>query len=531
MVGGNRRKIVDRLPYIGLDIEEVGTDFIRVEYSPNRPDLGTDYGIARAMRGLLGKEVGLPMFRTKPSGVFVSVDRRLSSVRPYIACCVVAGLELDDEDVRQVISLQEDLHNGLGRKRKRVAIGLHDMDAISPPLYYRGVPASFEFVPLGAKEPSSMASILTSTSEGRAYGPTLPGGTIFPVICDSKGTVLSFPPIINGNATRVTTKTKRLFVDVTSTDLAAGDDVLAVMATTLAEAGGNLKTVLVKYESGARATPDLTPIGIPLDLGLVRSVLGLDLSRKEVLRALAKSRMGVSGGKALGPRYRVDLLHRVDVAEEVALGYGLDKIAPVYPPSGQPGAFNPFEEFLDLVSTVMAEEGMVELMTYELVDEKSLYSLFRRPSSDRVAVQDPKSLDHSLLRDSLIPSLMAALTGNVKSDYPQKVYEVGRTYSRSESGVAESWHLGCLVAHSQSSFTEAKMYLDALCRLVSEEEIATPAVDHWAFTQGRCAGIRVGETELGFVGELKPEAIEAFGMGVPVSGFELDLSVLYELLK
>ena len=531
MVGEDRRKIVDRLPYIGLDIEGVGKDFVRVEYSPNRPDLGTDFGVARAMRGLLGKDVGLPVFRTKPSGVRMNVDRRLSSVRPYIACCVASGLELDDEDIRQVISLQEDLHNGLGRRRKRVAIGLHDMDAISPPLYYRGVPASFEFVPLGAKEPSSIASILAGTREGRAYGSTLVGRKTFPVIYDSKGTVLSFPPIVNGNATKVTTKTKHLFVDVTSTDLAAGDDALAVMATTLAEAGGNLKTVLVGYESGTRATPDLAPIGVPLDLGLVRSVLGLNLSRKEILRALAKSRMGVRGGKALGPRYRVDLLHRVDITEEVALGYGVDRIAPVYPPSGQPGTFNPFEEFLDAVSTVMAGEGMVELMTYELVDEKSLYSAFQRPSSDKVAVQDPKSLDHSLLRDSIIPSLMAALTGNAKSDYPQRVYEVGRTYSRSESGVAESWHLGCLVAHSQSSFTEAKMYLEALCRLVSEREIVTPAGDHWAFAQGRCAGIRVGEKELGFVGELKPEAIEAFGMGVPVSGFELDLSALYELLK
>ena len=531
MVREDRRKIVDRLPYIGLDIEEIGKDFVRVEYSPNRPDLGTDFGVARAMRGLLGKEVGLPVFHTKPSGVRVNVDRRLSSVRPYIACCVASDLKLDDEDVRQLISLQEDLHNGLGRRRKRVAIGLHDMDAISPPLYYMGVPASFEFVPLGAKEPSSIASILASTREGQAYGSTLVGRKTFPVIYDSRGTVLSFPPIVNGNATKVTTKTKDLFVDVTSTDLTAGDDALAVMATTLAEAGGNLKTVLVKYESGARATPDLAPIEIPLDLDLVRSVLGLDLSRKDVILALAKSRMGARGGKALGPRYRVDLLHRVDITEEVALGYGVDRIAPVYPPSGQPGTFNPFEEFLDAVSTLMAGEGMVELMTYELVDEKSLYSSFQRPSSDKVAVQDPKSLDHSLLRDSIIPSLMAALTGNVKSDYPQRVYEVGRTYSRSESGVVESWHLGCLVAHSQSSFTEAKMYLEALCRLVSEREIATPAGNHWAFAQGRCAGIRMGQKEIGFVGELKPEAIEAFGMGVPVSGFELDLSALYELLR
>ena len=531
MVGVERKKIVDRLPYIGLDIEGLGKDFVRVEYSPNRPDLGTDFGIARALRGILGKEVGLPAFPTRPSGVSVTVDRKLSAVRPYIACCTATGLDLDEEDVRQIISLQEDLHNGLGRRRKVVAIGLHDMDAIAPPLSYRGVPAAFEFVPLGAKKPISIESILSDTYEGRTYGSALRAGGLFPVISDSKGTVLSFPPIINGDATKVTAKTKRLFVDVTSTNMAAGDDVLAVVATTLAGAGGALETVSVRYSKGERVTPDLSPVSIPLDLGLVRSVLGLDLSRREVVNSLSKSRMGVRGRNALGPRYRVDLLHPVDVSEEVALGYGVDRISPVYPPSGQAGAFNPFEEYLDSVTTVMAGEGMVELMTYEQVDAKSLYTSFQRSPTRKVAVQDPKSLDHSILRDSLVPSLMAALTGNVKFDHPQRVFEIGRIYSGSREGVSETWHLGCLMAHSQSSFTEAKMYLEAACRLLAGMEVATPAVEHWAFSSGRCAGVMAGEKELGFVGELKPEAIEAFGLGVPVSGFELDLSGLYELLK
>jgi phenylalanyl-tRNA synthetase beta chain len=531
MVGAERKRLLDRLPFIGLDIEGMDKDTVRVEYSPNRPDFGTDFGIARAMRGLLGKETGIPKFPTTPSGISVSFDRRLSLVRPFIACATATGLDLDDEDVRQIISLQEDLHNGLGRRRRVVAIGLHDMDAIQPPLSYRAVDSSFRFVPLGGEKPRTIRSILDDTEEGRAYGGALSGARLYPIITDARGTVLSFPPVINGDATRVTAKTSNIFIDVTSTDQKAGDDVLALVATTLAEAGGKLGTVSIRYPSRPRKTPDLAPRELPLDYGLVRSVLGMELSKAEIIKSLAKSRIGVEGRSALGPRYRIDLLHPVDLAEEVALGYGVDRIGPIYPASERPGTFDQFEDFLDSASTIMAGSGMIEMMTYELTDERSLYSNFERPSSEKVMVQNPKSLDHSVLRDALLPTLLASLSRNVKSDYPQRIFEIGRVYTRAKGEVSESWHLGCLVAHSQSSFTEAKMFLESACRILSGKEVIASEGQHWAFSSGRCAAVKVGKVELGHVGEFRPAVISAFGLGVPVSGFEFDLSRLYELLK
>ena len=531
MVGADRKRIIDRLPYIGHDIESVEKDSVRGEYSPNRPDFGTDFGIARALRGLLGTEVGLPAFPASRSGVAVKVDRRLSAVRPYIACAVATGLRLDDEDIRQIISLQEDLHNGLGRKRKVVAIGLHDMDAVRPPLTYGAVGPSFIFVPLGGRGPRTVSSILSETVEGRLYGPSLGSRGLYPVIRDSQGGVLSFPPVINGNVTKVTTGTRNVFVDVTSTDEKAGDDVLAVVATTLAEAGGRLRTVAVSYPGATKVTPDLAPTRLKLDPALVRSVLGLDLSAAEISNSLRRSRMGVKGADVLAPRYRLDLMHPVDLAEEVALGYGVDRLAPDYPPSRRPGSFNPFEEYLDSVSTVMAGMGMIELMTFELTDRESLYASFQRPDGERIQVKDPKSLEHSVLRDAVIPTMMSALRSNVKSDYPQRVFEIGRVYRRSQGGPAESMRLGCLIAHSQSTFTEAKMYLESLCLTIGGIQVTATAGEHWAFSPGRCASIEVGGSHLGLVGELTPGVIGAFGLGVPVSGFELDLSLLYEHLK
>jgi phenylalanyl-tRNA synthetase beta chain len=531
MVGADRKRILDRLPYVGLEIESVDKDSVRVEYSPNRPDFGTDFGIARALRGLLGKEVGLPKFPTSASGISVSVDPRLSTIRPFISCATATGLHLDDEDVRQVISLQEDLHNGLGRKRRTVAIGIHNLDAVGPPFSYRAVPSAFKFVPLGGRKPVDIGSILSQTKEGRDYGAVFTGTKLYPVIMDAKSQVLSFPPIINGEATKVTTRTRNLFIDVTSTDMKAGDDVLAVVATTLSEAGAKLGTVRIEHPGKPRVTPDLAPTKIPLDLELLRSTLGMNLTQREILRSLARSRLGVQGKKTESPRYRVDLLHPVDIAEEVALGYGVDLIEPVYPPSKRPGIFNRYEEFLDSVATVMAGSGMIELMTFELTDEKSLYSNFDRPSSRKISVQNPRSNEHSVLRDALLPTLMAGLSENVKSDYPQRIFEIGRVFERTGDGVSESWHLGCLVAHTNSSYTEAKMYLESALRTVFGRDASTPEEKHWAFASGRCAKVILGGTQLGHVGEVKPESIEAFGLGVPVSGFEVDLTQMFELLK
>jgi phenylalanyl-tRNA synthetase beta chain len=531
MVGADRKLILDRIPYIGLDIEGVDRVSVRVEYSPNRPDFGTDFGIARALRGVLGKEVGLPVYRVRPSGLTVSVDRRLASVRPYIVCATATGLKLDDEDVRQIISLQEDLHNGLGRKRRVVAIGLHDFRALKGPLRYTGVGGDFGFVPLDSKKRLKIREILRDTEQGKLYGAALGDTSVFPVILDSRDTVLSFPPIINGSATKVSVKTRDLFIDVTSTDRNAGEDVMAILATTLAEAGARIGSVAIEYPDGQVLAPDLKERKMKLDLGIVDRTLGLGLTRRQVVDSLLRSRLGVKGSAVLAPRYRIDILHPVDIAEEVALGYGFDRIGSLYPASEQPGSFNTIEQFFDRTSTIMAGEGMTELMTFELTDEKSLYTKFGRPTGSKISVHDPKSLDHSLLRDSLLPSLTSALTSNVKEDYPQRIFEIGRVYLRADGEVSESWNLACLVAHTQSSYSEAKMYLEAVLGVLTGCDMVTKASPHWAFAEGRSASVRVGGEVIGSVGELKPEALSAFDLKVPVSGFEVNLSKVFNQLK
>jgi phenylalanyl-tRNA synthetase beta chain len=526
LVGAEKARVLKRLPYIGLDIEGEESDSIRVEYSPNRPDFSTDYGIARALKGVLEIELGLPKYPTSSSGITVFVDERLAKVRPFVACVVAKGLRLDDETVRQLISMQEDLHNGLGRRRRVAAIGFHNLDRIEPPIHYEAVPSNFSFVPLGGQDPMPLSKILQGTETGKAYSSILADSRIYPILRDSKKMVLSFPPIINGNETKVSTSTRNLFVDVTSNDKRTGGDVLAIIATALADAGGSLQKVEVKYSpSSGEATPDLSPSSIPLDIPLIRSVTGLSLRRSEIDKCLRRSRLEPRGTKAIYPRYRIDLLHPVDLAEETALGYGIDRIEPEYPPSNQPGRFSREGRRREEIADLMSFSGMVEVMNYELIDEPSLYGNFGRGGEKKVEVRDPRSLEHSVLRDSLLPSLLRVLSRNVKEEYPQRIFEVGRVYRRVKKRAEERWFLAAMIAHSQANYSEAKMYMESFFRTLAVDVDTSPSA-HWSFSEGRCASVRAMGHELGYVGEVKPSAIVAFGLGVPVSAFELELTVL-----
>jgi phenylalanyl-tRNA synthetase beta chain len=527
MTGLSRETIVDRLPFLGLDIEGEDADAIRIEYNPNRADFSTDYGIARALLGLVGRELGPPEYPVKKGSFSVRVSPNVAGVRPYISCATATGLKMDDETIRQLISMQEDLHNGIARRRKKAAIGMHNMDAVKPSLSYECRPASFEFTPLGSGKKMSIRQILTETETGLAYGHILERAGAYPILSDSAGTVLSLPPIINGGTTKVDTSTRNLLVDVTSTDRRVGDEALAIICAALSDAGATIESARVEYPGETAVTPDLSPTRMRFDEALTKSMIGLDLDRPEMVECLGRSRLGLDGqGDAIIPRYRVDILHPVDLAEEVAIGYGLDKIQPLYPSSTEPGSLDGMNSRLDRVSESVALAGFTETMNFDLVDVTSLYTRFSRSPDLRVEVENPRTIEHSVLRDSVIPSLMSALARNVQAAYPQRIYEVGRVFLRRGGRIVEAPRLAALTAHSGSSYSEAKMYLEALLLAQAGESPQTRPAEHWAFAEGRTAEVFVKGKSIGYIGEVRPSAVAAFGLDVPVAGFEVDLSTL-----
>ena len=345
------------------------------------------------------------------------------------------------------------------------------------------------------------------------------------MLYDSNGTVLSFPPIINGQKTKVETNAHSLFVDVTSTDARLGDEALAIICCALADAGAALETVTVNYAKTKTATPDLAPTKMRFDGKLAEAATGLSLSKKEAKGCLRRSRLDLDAkGFAVIPRYRVDIIHPVDLTEEVVIGYGLDRMTASYPPSSDAGQFDPRITFVEALCLTMAEAGFNETMSFDLVDDATLYRRFGRSAGSKLEVDNPRSMEHYLLRDSLLPSLMAVLGRNTKNEYPQRVFEAGKVFLKDGTGLTEAASIAALSAHTSSSFTEAKMHLEALATRHFGEVAETRPASHWAFAEGRTAQAFLRGVPFGYLGEIKPSALAAFGVDVPVCGFELDLS-------
>lgn len=525
-------EILAKLPYLALDIEGTEADYVRIEYNPNRPDFSTDYGLARALNGILGFETGAPKYEVTNSGVKVDVDRSVKTYRPYIVSLVAKNIVFDGETIRQFIAMQEDLHNGLGRHRKRVSIGLHNIDAVKPPFAYTTQSKDFKFIPLGGEEPLTIEEILARTEQGKEYGGLVSEFDRCPIITDSSGEVLSMPPIINGQLTRVTERTRNIFVDITGTNLQLIEDSLAILCAALSDAGARIETVELKYTENTTVTPDMSTREARVDLELTERLLGLNLSIDAISEALERSRISVvrnsSHLTALIPRYRVDILHPVDLVEEVALGYGVERILPTMPMSSNAGRLSKELVGIDRLRETLVGLELTEVMNFSLIGRDTIFKVRGEVDEDSLLmVEHPKSGEHEILREELLPSLMLTLSKNIHETYPQRIFEVSRVFVRDPrvtSGILEEYHCGVVTCHSKTNFTEAKSYLDSTVLQTFGKEVRTEASMYPGLVEGRAAKIKLGDINVGYIGEVEPRVLEAFQLRTPVSFFEVNLT-------
>jgi phenylalanyl-tRNA synthetase beta chain len=525
--GIEMQKVLNMLPFVGLDIESVDNNVVRIEYNPNRPDFSSDYGIARALHGLLEIETGMPKFKvTGKSGLAVKVEPAVRKIRPYIVAFVARNGRLDGETIKQLITMQEDLHNGIGRKRKKASIGIHNLDVVQFPVTYRTVSSDYSFIPLDESSKCSIDQILKGSEIGKQYGHILSEFDRYPIIVDKLGTVLSFPPIINGNATKVNEKCSNLFVEVTATDQKCAEDALAILAVTLYDAGFEIRTVTIDSGKKRIQTPKLKPRIIPADSSYVNRILGLTLNTSQVISCLKKSRLDA---KAIGkkivctiPRYRTDINHSIDIAEEVAIGYGIYNLKPIFPDSQTAGKKNSLSIYFDAISETLTALGMIESLNFSLTSKEVQYGAFGILAKDVLSVDGSKSIEHEILRDSLIPSLLQSLSYNIHEQYPQRLFEIGKTFHK-ESTIVEIWNVGAVVAHTDAGYTEIKSTMQALLKSCFGKGASTRASANQMFMDGRCAEVIFDGKSVGVIGEIIPRALENFKLRVPVAAFEIDL--------
>ena len=512
---------VNRIIYLGSGPEGVEGDVMTFDVFPNRPDLYSVEGIARSLRGYLGIELGLPRYPVTASGIDFHVDPSVDRVRPFGVGGVVRGVELDDRMVQSLVDLQERLHTTTGRKRRKVAIGIHDLDRVEPPFTYKAVaPREVRFVPLGLAEEMDLATILARHEKGIEYAPILQGKDVYPIIVDRKGTVLSFPPVINGVTTQLTPDTRNLFLDVTGTEFEAVSGVLNILATALAERGGKIQTVRTLYADRTLETPDLSPIPMQVDVHRARDLLGVELTPEKAVELLRRMRHDAraEGGviRVDAAAYRMDLLHEVDLAEDLAIAWGYDRYPRGLSRRQTIGTPHPKNAFSDVVRQLLIGYGYQEVMSLTMANaEEPLHT------PDRAVVMNPVTADLTTLRSSLIPGLMNLFRLNKHRELPQRIFEVADVVLSARN----VRHVAAASMHHKASFTEAKSLVLSLLRVVGRAGTIEPVEDENCIP-GRAASVLLDGKAAGRLGEIHPRILEAYGLVQPAMVVELDVESL-----
>jgi phenylalanyl-tRNA synthetase beta chain len=518
--------------------EETGVEELSLENKDtNRPDLWSPEGIARALRGFLGLETGAGVYAVVgSSGVTIKVDSRLEKVRPFIACSVVKNARLSDAAIRGLMHLQDKLDESYGRGRRRSSIGLYEFDLITPPLRYAVTrPEEVSFVPLGTDERMSLKEILVKHPKGIEYGHIVEPHPLWPILLDSKGNVLSFPPIINSNDLgRITPQTRNVLVEVTGTSLDVVLNALMLVTISLADREGRIYSSIVHYPYGKTrrsVTPVLKTRHLRIALDYVESVLGIPLTLAQAVKLLRKARFGASRVTqaildVTVPCFRLDIMHPVDIIEDIGIAYGLNQVKPRWPPHPTVGGITSQQEFDDLLREIMVGLGFQEVLTFTLSNPDKLFTRMSLSPETVVGLQNPRVQTLTCLRNWLIPSLMEIISANIHVTYPQKVFETGDCVTRNGSKVEEVTKLAGVTCHAEASFTEARASLDALLSNLGLRARVTE-LEHGSFVEGRAAAVWIGENQVGIVGEIHPQVLEHWGIQNPAAAFEVNAQMLH----
>ena len=527
-------ELIDTLPMMSSDIEDYDDEEIKVEFFPNRPDNLSVEGVARSFKGFIGQEIGFPEYKLEDSGEYVEVDEDVAKIRPFIGFAKIDNVDFTGDKLKYIMDFQENLHWVIGRDRKKVAIGIHNADVVNAPFKYIATPKDANaFVPLEKDFEMTPDEILTQHDKGVDYAHLIQDFDKYPLILDKDDNVLSMPPIINGELTKIKEDTKNIIVDVTGTDERAVNQALNIICCSFAEVGGQIKTMEVRYSDKTIKTPDLTPQEMNVHVDTANSLIGgTKLTAEDIKELLFKARFDAEINndnevKAIIPAYRVDILHEVDVVENIAVQYHINSVEAKLPEINTVAYENNWFKAESTIREVMIGLGFQEVMSLMLTNEEAHYEKMNQPEENHVQVARPITIDRTMIRTSLINSLMEFLEDNKHEDLPQKIFEIGDVLYLDESKenkTRSSKKLAALICHSTANFTEIKSVMTSvLSNLGYTMEISDS--ENKTFIEGRVADV-TGESQKGtikgFFGEVSPEVITNFTLEYPVIAFEIE---------
>jgi len=506
----------------------------------NRPDLWSVEGLTRALRGFLGLEKGSRHYVVGKPVVEVNVDPRLKNIRPFIGCSVVKDVKLTDVVIRGLMHLQDKLDMTYGRNRQKTSIGIYDYSLITQPLDYAVVkPTEIGFVPLGFAEELNLAEILERHPKGVEYGHIIKKYPVYPILLDSERKVLSFPPIINSNDLgRVTEQTRHVLIEVTGTVHETVLNTLKFVTLSLVDRGGKAYAARVHYpeQDLTVVTPDFGAKRVELSVDYTNKVLGLRLTSARIAELLGVTGFDVEKVEDAKltvqvPCYRIDVMHQVDLIEDVAIAYGYNNVEPLWRELPTSGGVKPEQRVLDVARELMIGLGFQEVLTYTMTNPENLFTRMNCKKGHVIEVANPKVQTFTCLRNWLLPSLMEFLGNNQSVEFPQKIFELGKVTlvdEEEETKTRDEERLAAVVSYANAGFTEIKSVLDAfLMNLGLDWKVRE--TNHPSFIEGRVGVAIVEGTNVGIIGEISPKVLEAWKLENPAVGFEINAQRIVEI--
>lgn len=529
-IGNLNEDLQDKITMFGVEVEGLSDKGLELSITPDRPDMLSYHGFKRAFLAFLGKKTGLKDYKlNKPEKDYaVIIDSSVKNVRPYTVCAIVKGLRLDDNKIKEIIDLQEKLHVTVGRKRKKVAIGIYPLEAIKLPITFKALePHKIKFVPLESEKEMSGLEILQRHSAGKEYAHLLSGKAKFPIFVDANNEVLSMPPIINSQLTgKITEKTKDVFVECSGFDFKTLEKSINILVTGLADMGGKIYQMELKYDK-KEVTPNFESEEMKISLENTNKLLGLNLNEKELKQLIERMGFDYNKGNVKIPSWRTDILHEVDLIEDVAIAYGYDNFVPEIPEISTIGQEDSKEILKRKISEILIGLNTLEILNYHLTNKNLQFKRMNLQEKNFIELEESKT-DYNILRKDLSHYLLKILSENSDSEYPQKIFEIGKIFTSNEK-LLEKEHLA--LAISPGNFTDLKQILDYLSKMLNlkleikeAEEIPSYLID------GRTAEIFLGGKSIGFLGEIHPKILRNWKIKMPVALFEISLDEIFKKL-
>lgn len=578
----------------------------KIDVPANRYDLLCIEGISRSLKVFLG-DMDAPSFKVleasdEKSSSMTVIKSNTDTIRPYVVCAILRDVTFDEARYQSFIELQDQLHRNLCRNRTLVAIGTHDLDEVKGPFTYDArAPKDIKFVPL------------THTDEGREFDgaslmehyetevackhlkpfvPIIKDSPLYPVVLDSEGKVLSLPPIINGAKSRITLNTKNVFIECTATDLTKANIVLDTVVAMFSEYAAqpfSVEPVTVNYVDESEkvvdsyVTPRMYTRKETASIKMVNSIIGIDVDPEPMATLCNKIQLGPARilpavdeeeGLLLEvtvPPTRSDILHAVDIAEDIGIAYGYNNIVRKVPQTCTVGREQPLNQLGDLLREEIGRAGYVEVLTHGLCSRKDNFTALRRPVTAAVSLSNPANVEYEVVRTSLLPGLLKCLQHNKSMSFTGgfKLFEVSdvvlpddkHVVAQSIVGAKNARRVCATYSGPTSGFEVIHGLVDrimTLCEVAAQADyvassgnayVQVHCKDGWYYTirelkcdasdvsgtyfPGRAAEIvltspKTGKEPvvIGTFGILHPEVLGAFDILYPTSAVELDLETL-----